>query len=88
MKAERICDPVRIQTWNLLIRSQMLYSIELRGHNLLRGANININCQSEKTWYKKAISIYRIAFYIPKSNFLKRCSLITSVTASRDIREL
>ena len=24
-------DPVRIQTWNLLIRSQMLYSIELRG---------------------------------------------------------
>ena len=25
-------DPVRIQTWNLLIRSQMLYSIELRGH--------------------------------------------------------
>ena len=25
-------DPVRIQTWNLLIRSQMLYSVELRGH--------------------------------------------------------
>ena len=25
------CDPARIQTWNLLIRSQMLYSVELRG---------------------------------------------------------
>ena len=26
----RSCDPVRIQTWNLLIRSQMLYSVELQ----------------------------------------------------------
>ena len=25
-------DPDRIQTCNLLIRSQMLYSVELRGH--------------------------------------------------------
>ena len=25
------CDPERIQTFNLLIRSQVLYSIELRG---------------------------------------------------------
>jgi hypothetical protein len=29
--AGRLCDPVWIQTRNLLIRSQMLYSIELRG---------------------------------------------------------
>ena len=28
-----LCDRVRIQTWNLLIRSQMLYSVELRSHN-------------------------------------------------------
>ena len=26
-----ICDPDRTQTYNLLIRSQMLYSIKLRG---------------------------------------------------------
>ena len=26
------CDPGGIQTPNLLIRSQMLYSVELRGH--------------------------------------------------------
>ena len=26
-----LCDPCRIQTCNLLIRSQMLYSVELRG---------------------------------------------------------
>ena len=25
------CDPARIQTWNLLIRSQILYSVKLRG---------------------------------------------------------
>ena len=31
-------DPVRIQTWNLLIRSQMLYSIELR--TLWTGATV------------------------------------------------
>ena len=30
-----VSDPVRIQTWNLLIRSQMLYSIELRGRKQL-----------------------------------------------------
>jgi hypothetical protein len=26
-----LCDPDRIQTYNLLIRSQILYSVELRG---------------------------------------------------------
>ena len=28
-----MCDPDRIQTCNLLIRSQMLYSVELRGRS-------------------------------------------------------
>ena len=28
------CDPYRIQTYNLLIRSQTLYSIELMGQNV------------------------------------------------------
>ena len=28
----RSCDSCRIQTCNLLIRSQMLYSVELRSH--------------------------------------------------------
>lgn len=27
-----LSDPARIQTWNLLIRSQILYSVELQGH--------------------------------------------------------
>ena len=30
-----LCDSYRIQTYNLLIRSQMLYSVELRSHTLL-----------------------------------------------------
>ena len=29
-----LCDSYRIQTYNLLIRSQMLYSVELRSHVL------------------------------------------------------
>ncbi len=33
------CDPGRIQTFNLLIRSQILYSVELRG---LIGCKISI----------------------------------------------
>ena len=34
------CGLDRIQTCNLLIRSQMLYSVELRNHFALRPANI------------------------------------------------
>ena len=33
---EILCDSDRIQTCNLLIRSQMLYSVELRSHSLLK----------------------------------------------------
>lgn len=32
MKLRPLRDPDRIQTCNLLIRSQMLYSVKLRGH--------------------------------------------------------
>jgi hypothetical protein len=40
------CDRDRIQTYNLLIRSQMLYSIELRSLDL--AANIRQNQLQEK----------------------------------------
>ena len=36
------CDPEGTQTPNLLIRSQMLYSVKLRDHNSYQGANIAI----------------------------------------------
>ena len=35
----RCCDPDRIQTCNLLIRSQMLYSVEPRG--------LSLNCDAK-----------------------------------------
>ena len=35
------CDPCRIQTYNLLIRSQMLYSVELMGHQLWCWTELN-----------------------------------------------
>ncbi len=35
-----LSDPDRIQTYNLLIRSQILYSVELRGHPKYIGRQI------------------------------------------------
>ena len=34
------CDSDRIQTCNLLIRSQVLYSVKLRSHSLIASANV------------------------------------------------
>ena len=44
-KRGSLCDPLfsdsdRIQTCNRLIRSQVLYSVELRSHLLIASANI------------------------------------------------
>ena len=39
-------DPARIQTWNLLIRSQILYSVELRGR--FEGANIQLYLNTQE----------------------------------------
>ena len=38
--ANRFCDSDRIQTCNLLIRSQVLYSVKLRSHSLIASANV------------------------------------------------
>jgi|WetSurSiteA1Bulk_404760.scaffolds.fasta_scaffold00128_18 hypothetical protein len=50
MAAITICDPDRTQTCNLLIRSQMLYSIKLRG---LAGCGCETGCK-----YRKIVIIY------------------------------
>ena len=39
-RLEFFCDPGRIQTCNLLIRSQMLYSVELRDRFSFDGAKV------------------------------------------------
>ena len=36
------CDSDRIQTCNLLIRSQMLYSVELRNHSICLCCQIKV----------------------------------------------
>ena len=42
-------DSCRIQTCNLLIRSQMLYSVELRSHLLfLRSLSLKSDCKDTK----------------------------------------
>ena len=39
---EILCDSDRIQTCNLLIRSQMLYSVELRRHFPQNSSSISV----------------------------------------------
>lgn|GEM_PF-6158491 len=48
-------DPVWIQTRNLLIRSQMLYSIELQGHFFIGIAKINTLTDFPKNIHHKLI---------------------------------
>ena len=40
LDAGTFSDSARIQTWNRLIRSQVLYSVELRSHLLIASANM------------------------------------------------
>ena len=42
-KTFRECDSYRIQTYNLLIRSQMLYSVELRSRSFLRDGPLQMS---------------------------------------------
>ena len=42
------CDSCRIQTCNLLIRSQMLYSVELRSRSLIASAKVRLNIYTTK----------------------------------------
>ena len=53
----RCCDPDRIQTCNLLIRSQMLYSVEPRG--------LSLNCDAKvRFWNHQMFSrLFSIKFY-------------------------
>ena len=48
-----LCDSGGIQTHNLLIRSQMLYSVELRNHrSLFAGAKVRTFFESTKLFSK------------------------------------
>ena len=43
-----LCDRDRIQTYNLLIRSQMLYSIELRSQNFWTDGKNKVKTPADK----------------------------------------
>ncbi len=53
--ANRFCDSDRIQTCNLLIRSQMLYSVELRSRScfdfVCKGMAFYLNLQILKVFF-------------------------------------
>ena len=63
------CDPYRIQTCNLLIRSKMLYSVELRGllGSLAASIFLFLSVESVLTGYSAAAmdapSSFRIATF-------------------------
>ena len=63
-------DPVRIQTWNLLIRSQILYSVELRGQ---RGAKIINYCLN----YISSLDL--ISYYYQNPHSLAYCKQINEM---------
>ena len=48
----RCCDPDRIQTCNLLIRSQMLYSVEPRGLSLNCDAKVRTFFYTTKCFHR------------------------------------
>ena len=54
----RCCDPDRIQTCNLLIRSQMLYSVEPRG--------LSLNCDAKGAF--PLIAMQRYAVFLEPPN--------------------
>ena len=59
---EDLCDRDRIQTCNRLIRSQLLYSVELRGLVCFTGANIRTFfelARDTQTFFEKNYSINR-----------------------------
>lgn len=62
------CDSAGIQTRNLLIRSQMLYSVELRSHISLsecKGSAKNRNCQTIPAFFftKSGKFLQRASYY-------------------------
>ena len=59
-------DSARIQTWNRLIRSQVLYSVELRSHLLIASANIGCFFFTTKYFEEKLKNIF---YLLPLSTF-------------------
>ncbi len=68
------CDRCRIQTCNLLIRSQMLYSVELIGQavSLISEDKGTIKIETCNTFHKK---IFVVCVAIPKQKALFLCNL-------------
>ena len=61
-----LCDSCRIQTCNLLIRSQMLYSVELRSHLLFSGFSFpESECKS--TNFFNTDQIFFQIFFVSKN---------------------
>ena len=61
------CDSCRIQTCNLLIRSQMLYSVELMSHFLFASAKVHFFIISAKhfCFFLSSICNFIIIFTLP-----------------------
>ena len=84
----KLGDSGRIQTCNLLIRSQMLYSVELRSHISLsecKGSAKNRNCQTIPAFFYEKWQISSACFLLSHISFVfmrKRGAGVVIVPAS------
>ena len=75
-----LCDSYRIQTCNLLIRSQMLYSVELRSHALVA---LRLQRYNVFLYYAIFFLIFFAShvFFIPDESFNAMSLLILKIIA-------
>ncbi len=73
-KISFICDSYRIQTCNLLIRSQMLYSVELRSHLLASGC-LSLESGCKDTTFFRRTKFFFVFFRLQPFNGVNSCAL-------------
>ncbi len=60
----QLCDSGRIQTCNLLIRSQMLYSVELRSQKLLKRCFLKADAKVRNIFESTKFNLYFLKTFL------------------------
>ena len=60
----QLCDSGRIQTCNLLIRSQMLYSVELRSQKLLKRCFLKADAKVRNIFESTKFILYFLKYFL------------------------
>ncbi len=71
-------DPCRIQTCNLLIRSQMLYSVELTDQAFAQRSAVVVSLLRVQSYYIfSSLPNFSVIFFRKNSAFLALCAVMT-----------